>query len=549
MDMPAPQPAAASLLDIRDLHVSYGTHRDRSAALKGVSLSLARGETLAVVGESGSGKSTLAQSIVNLLPAGGRIDDGVIHFDGDDLTDFSQKQMQGIRGAKIGLIPQDPMNSLDPLMRIGAQVGSVLRLHGTAQKRDRKAQVLDLLAVAGLPDPQLTAEQFPHQLSGGMRQRVLIACAIACKPALIIADEPTSALDVTVQKVILDVIQDLAERSGAAVLLITHDLGVASERAQRILVMSHGRVVEQGTTAAVMATPTAEYTRRLLASAPSLSSERLVASLDSERPADEPALMEAKHLRKTFGVPRGAGGQVVAVDDVSFSIPQGRTLAIVGESGSGKSTIARMMMRLEEPESGTVLLDGEDITEVSGRNLRRLRRRFQMVYQNPFGSLSPRLTIEQIIAEPLRLQGVGTAQERRDRVVDLLRDVSMPVDVRVRKVAELSGGQRQRIAIARALAVEPDILVLDEPVSALDVSVQARILELLAELQSRRGLSYLFISHDLAVVRQISNEVIVLERGKVVEQGDTESILGQPRAQYTKRLVSAVPAMARQQSR
>ncbi len=528
---------AAPLLEIADLHTSYGTRRDRTPALLGVSLEVGRGETVAVVGESGSGKSTTAHAVIRLLPPGGRVDGGSIRFDGRELTTVSESRMRSIRGAHIGLIPQDPMSSLNPLTRIGAQVAEAFRVHGMLAP-DPHAQVVELLETAGLPNAERVAGQYPHQLSGGMRQRVLIAIALACSPELVIADEPTSALDVTVQRQILDHIERLTEESGASVLLITHDLGVAADRADRIVVMNRGRIVEHGTTDKVLGSPSDDYTRRLLAAAPSLSSTVLFAPVPPH--ADAKPIVAVEHVRKAFPV-AGAEGELVAVDDVSFAIAAGETLAIVGESGSGKSTTARLLLKLERSDAGTIVLDGTDITSVEGDRMRPYRRAMQMVYQNPYGSLSPRLTIGEIVGEPLHIHGLAGRAERTRVAADLLEQVSLDPAMVSRRAAELSGGQRQRVAIARALALEPRLIVCDEAVSALDVSVQAQILELLARIQRERGVAYLFISHDLAVVRQIAHRVLVMKNGRVVEQGPTAEIFDRPQAEYTRELLQAIP--------
>jgi peptide/nickel transport system ATP-binding protein len=522
------------LLNIRDLAVSYRTRSGTVHAVHGVDLAVGAGQIVAVVGESGSGKSTTAHAAIGLLPRGGRIEAGEITFDGRDLTSLSEKGWRGVRGSEIALIPQDPTVSLNPVHRIGAQVAEVLVIHGFANRRSAAAEAVELLRRAGVPQPELRARQYPHELSGGLRQRALIAVALAGRPKLIIADEPTSALDVTVQRQILDHIDLLAAESGTAVLLITHDLGVAADRASRIAVMSEGEVVEEGPTAEILAVPSQPYTRRLLAAAPSLSSKPL-------RPRQEPGtdiLLAVDGLAKSFG----SGAKAVrAVDGVSFEVPRGQTLALVGESGSGKTTTARMVLRLETPSAGTVAFDGQDITGLGGERLRLLRRRIQLVYQNPYASLNPKFTIADIVSEPLRAFGAGTGAERRARAAELVGQVALPASVLNRRPAELSGGQRQRAAIARALALRPELLVLDEPVSALDVSVQAQILTLLSELQGELGLTYLFISHDLAVVRQIADQVGVMRAGELVELGPAADVLGSPREEYTRQLLAAIP--------
>jgi peptide/nickel transport system ATP-binding protein len=529
------------LLNVERLGVSYPHGSEWVAALHGVSLSIDRGEKVAVVGQSGSGKTTLAQSIIGLISGRGRIDTGRIVFDGMDLTSQTPAALRAVRGAEIGLVPQDPMMSLNPLKKIGSQVGEALRIHKKITKREAAARSVELLRRAGIRSPEMTASHYPHQLSGGMRQRALIAAAIACDPQLIIADEPTSALDVTVQKLILDQIDELAERTGVAVLLITHDLAVASDRADRIVVMKDGRIVETGTTGAVMGAPRSPYTKHLMASAPSMTSPRPVTTAsvaDRSSPADEP-MLEVAHLTKSFRV--AGGSRFTAVDDVSFEVARGTTLGVVGESGSGKSTVARCVMRLEDVDEGTIRLDDLELTALRRHQLRALRPRFQMVYQNPYGSLNPRMAVEQLVVEPIALHGLAPRSQWRDRVAELLEQVALSRTLMRRKPSQLSGGQRQRVAIARALAAAPDLIVLDEPVSALDVSVQRQVLDLLVRLQAEQQLTYVFVSHDLAVVRQIASDVVVMERGKIVDRGVPDRLFSRPTEPYTQRLVNAIP--------
>ncbi|MGQ4376358.1 dipeptide ABC transporter ATP-binding protein [Streptomyces sp. SAS_267] len=534
---------SAPLLEIRGLSVSYRTRDGGTvAAVRGVDLDVWPGQVTAVVGESGSGKSTTAHAITRLLPDNGVIDAGAVRFGRHDLATLSEAELRTVRGARIGLVPQDPTVSLNPVKRIGEQVAEVLRIHGLATRRSAAAEAIGVLGRAGLPDAAVRARQYPHELSGGMRQRALIAVAIAARPELIIADEPTSALDVTVQRVILDHLQHLAEESGTAILLVTHDLGVAAERAQRLVVMAQGRVVEAGATQDVLADPQDTYTRHLLASAPSMTTARRRPSAP-EATADTVPLVEARHLVKEFRLPGTADGPrtLRAVDDVSFAVHRGQTLALVGESGSGKSTTARLVLRLADATAGQVLFDGVDVTASRGARARGLRRRAQLVYQNPYASLDPRFSIGEVITEPLRAFKVGDRASRLARARELLDRVALPPATLERRPAELSGGQRQRVAIARALALSPNLVVCDEPVSALDVSVQAQVLELLAELQAGTGVAYLFISHDLAVVRQIAHQVAVMRAGRVVETGPPEDLFTRPRHEYTRALLAAIP--------
>ncbi|MDJ0401907.1 ABC transporter ATP-binding protein [Rhodococcus erythropolis] len=519
------------LLSVTDLQIAYGAE----PAVSGVSFTVGRGEVVAVVGESGSGKSTTAHAILGLLAGSGHVTGGTVEFEGEQIDSYSDRAWQRIRGARIGLVPQDPTTSLNPVTRIGDQVAEVLRIHGLADRRKARLDAVEVLERAGIDRPEIRARQYPHELSGGMRQRVLIGIALVANPALIIADEPTSALDVTVQRRILDHLDERIAESGAAVLLITHDLGVAADRADRILVMQGGRIVESGRTADILDNPRHEYTKKLLDSAPSLSS----GPVDRPVRQDTSPLLTLTGITKRFNV--GRGSSITAVSEVSLTVPRGQTVSLVGESGSGKSTTARIAVRLEQADAGTISFDGHDITKVKGSDLRELRRKIQLVYQNPYASLDPKLSVQDIVAEPLRAFKVGGRSQQQSRAAELLDQVALPEQFLSRKPAELSGGQRQRVAIARALALKPDLLVLDEPVSALDVSVQAQILALLDELQRELGLTYLFISHDLAVVRQISDVVGVMQAGRLLEIGTTTEIFDNPRNEYTRTLLDAIP--------
>ena len=571
------------LLKVTDLAVTYNSAHGPVHAVTDVSFSVAPGRVTAIVGESGSGKSTSAMATMGLLPANASAS-GKIELNGQDLNRITQQQWRGVRGLKIGLIPQDPGTSLNPVKTIGDSVGEVLRIHrqalGNPSTQERRATVIELLDAVGIDHPELRYNQYPHELSGGMRQRALIAAALATEPDLIIADEPTSALDVTVQQTILDLIDQLREDRGIGVLLITHDLAVASDRADELVVMQSGQVKEAGLTGRILGDPRHPYTRRLLADAPGLTNPvrrpkrarrhagasapatgdpetgapgsevepegktpttgvaRGAGSASSEAPT--PPLLRVSTMSKQFHTARGQEA-FTAVDDVSFSVARGTTHAIVGQSGSGKSTLARMICAFEEPSAGTAYLEGAAINELAEKDPRQLRRRVQMVYQNPYGSLDPRQSIGSAIAEPLRNLSSLSRPQIRAKVTEVLDQVSLPEALANRRAGELSGGQRQRVAIARALVLEPELLVLDEAVSALDVTVQARILELLNELQEELNLTYLFISHDLAVVREISDTVSVMSKGRQVELGFTEEIFNDPQHEFTRQLLRAIP--------
>ncbi|MEB2526604.1 ABC transporter ATP-binding protein [Kocuria rosea] len=573
----APGADAAPLLEVENLAVAFSTMNGPIQAVHEASLILREGRTLAIVGESGSGKSTTAMSVIGLLPGNGRVTGGSVRFAGQELVGLDEARMRRIRGRQIGLVPQDPMSNLNPVTTVGRQVAETLLVHGLATRRDVDEKVVAALAAAGLPEPERRARQYPHEFSGGMRQRALIAIGLACRPRLLIADEPTSALDVTVQRTILDQIERMTEEIGTSVLLITHDLGLAAERAQDIVVMHRGRIVEAGPSARVLEDPQDEYTRRLVQAAPSVAAARVGrqavpspgrtgAGTTAAAPAAAgpsasgptaggvaaPAAQEAagaaareplvvlENLTKVF---KGRLGQAdfTAVQDVSLTVPRGRTVAIVGESGSGKTTTARMLLKLYEPTSGSIRFDGQDVTGLRGRQLAAFRQRVQPIFQDPYSSLNPMFTIGRIVEEPLSTYGRGTRAERQDRVKWLLEEVALPPSTVNRYPNELSGGQRQRVAIARALALQPELIVCDEPVSALDVLVQKQILDLLGRLQDEFGLSYLFISHDLAVVRLISDEVCVMKDGRLVEAGASEEIFTDPQHPYTRQLLASIP--------
>ncbi len=539
------------LLSIRGLKVSFGTGQKQREVVHGVDLDVFPGETVAIVGESGSGKSTTASAVIDLLPGTGSVSGGSIMFDGIDLTTVSRKEMENIRGRRIGYVPQDPMSNLNPVWSIGFQVKEAVRANGLAKSsKDVEKRAVEVLQQAGLADAARRMHQYPHQFSGGMRQRALIGIGLAADPELLIADEPTSALDVTVQRVILDHLATLTREKGTAVLLITHDLGLAADRAEKIIVMNQGEIVESGPSREILENPQHPYTQRLVAAAPSLASQRIQATAEDRGVETTTAVLstaapavEVRGLSKEYKIRQGGFRSELlrAVDDVSFQIPRGKTLALVGESGSGKSTVAKMVLQLEKPTAGEILIDGADVTSLSRREVFDLRGRMQPVFQDPYGSLDPLHSIGSLIAEPLNVHGVGDAASRRARVLELLDQVALPRELASRYPNELSGGQRQRIAIARALALKPSIVVLDEAVSALDVLVQDQILQLLAELQSELDLTYLFITHDLAVVRVSSDLVCVMEQGRIVEQGAVDAIFANPQQEYTQRLLDAIP--------
>jgi peptide/nickel transport system ATP-binding protein len=527
------------LLSVAGLEVRFG---NQAPAVRGVDLTVLSGQTVAVVGESGSGKSTTAAAILGLLPPGGRITAGRVVFDGRDITQADHRLLRSIRGRCIGYVPQDPMTNLNPVWKVGFQIREALRANTDGHGARRRA--VELLAEAGMPDAAKQAGKYPHQLSGGMCQRALIAIGLAGRPQLLIADEPTSALDVTVQRQVLDHLQRLTDELDTALLLITHDLALAAERAGSVVVVHRGVVVESGSAQSILQNPQHEYTKRLVAAAPSLTVRRPARIRPREANRNDDILV-ASELTKTYRESRGAPwrrAEFRAVEAVSFRLRRGSTLAIVGESGSGKSTLARMVLGLLEPTSGSVIFDGTRIDGALNRDkAMAFRRRVQPVFQNPYSSLDPMYSVFRAIEEPLRVHRVGDRKQREHAVRELIDQVALPSSVLGRLPRELSGGQRQRVAIARALALRPEVLVCDEAVSALDVLVQAQILELLADLQTQLGLSYLFISHDLAVIGQIADEVLVMRAGRVVEQAPTEQLFTRPGHEYTRQLLEAIP--------
>ncbi|KTR86275.1 ABC transporter ATP-binding protein [Leucobacter chromiiresistens] len=550
------------ILSVRDLKVEFGVKQERREVLHGVGFDVYPGETVAIVGESGSGKSTTMHAVMNLLPGTGKVSGGSILWQGRELVGIGRRDMEHIRGREIGLVPQDPMSNLNPVWSVGFQVEEAIRSNGLASgKKAVRARAIEVLEQAGLQNAEQRMKQFPHQFSGGMKQRALIGIGLAANPQLLIADEPTSALDVTVQRVVLDHLQGLTQQLGTAVVFITHDLGLAAERAEKLIVMYQGNIVESGPSREILERPQHPYTKRLVSAAPSLASRRIgsdatvptapTRTFDLAALSDEPKpvvqhgepMIEVSDLGKVYKIRKGSFGSedFHAVAGASFTVNRGETMALVGESGSGKSTIAKMVLQLEPPTSGSVRVGGKETRNMSGRELFDLRRTLQPVFQDPYGSLDPLHNIGNTIMEPLKIHRVGDAASRKARVYELLDQVALPRELATRYPNELSGGQRQRVAVARGLALKPDILVLDEAVSALDVLVQAQILDLLAELQRELGLTYLFITHDLAVVRLIADRVCVMQQGRIVEQATTDEVFENPREEYTKNLLAAIP--------
>ena len=543
------------LLELKDLKISFTSSTGVVDAVRGVNLTIYPGQSVAIVGESGSGKSTTAMAVIGLLPGTGKVTGGTILFNGKDITGLSDKEMQHYRGSDIGLVPQDPMSNLNPVWSIGTQVKESLRANNVVEGSEANKRVVELLQEAGLDDAERRAKQYPHEYSGGMRQRALIGIGLAARPKLLIADEPTSALDVTVQRRILDHLEGLTHELGTAVLFITHDLGLAAERASHLVVMHRGRVVESGPSLDILRDPQHPYTQRLVKAAPSLASARIQSAqeqgiesselLAGKAETSDEEVIRVENLTKEFDIrgEKGAKKKLLAVDDVSFSLRKGATLALVGESGSGKSTVANMVLNLLDPTSGKVFYKGTDLSTLGSSELFEMRRKLQVVFQNPYGSLDPMYSIYRCIEEPLVVHKTGNRKEREARVAELLDMVAMPRSTMRRYPNELSGGQRQRIAVARALALNPEVIVLDEAVSALDVLVQNQILQLLAGLQEELDLSYLFITHDLAVVRQTADDVAVMRQGKLVESGTVDEIFANPTESYTRDLIDSVPGL------
>ncbi len=526
------------ILEARNLAVSFKVEGGVVQAVKDVSFALRKGETIAIVGESGSGKSVTARAVMRLLSRRASIaKSSSIILDGQDVVLLKERDMRKLRGSRVSMIFQEPMTSLNPVYTVGSQIAEVIRIHNKVTRTEAMARAKTLLEEVRIPDPEARLKQYPHQLSGGQRQRVMIAMALANRPDILIADEPTTALDVTVQAQILNLIKDLKDKYGMAVILITHDLTVVRQFADRVYVMQHGEVKEHNKTAALFARPQHPYTQRLMASDPKGIARRLS--------GDHPIILAGERVRVTYTLRKGGlfnstYTDLHAVDGLSLDLRRGETLGLVGESGSGKTTFGQALIRLLSPQEGKITFDGQRIDGLTRNQLRPFRARMQIVFQDPFSSMNPRMNVRQVIEEGLIVNGVGKdAADRLQRVQQALEDAGMPTNILTRFPHEFSGGQRQRLAIARAIALEPEFILLDEPTSALDLSVQAQIIELLRKLQRERGLSYLFISHDLKVVRALCHRVIVMQHGKIVEQGPVADVLETPQTDYTKRLVRA----------
>jgi peptide/nickel transport system ATP-binding protein len=537
---------APLLLSVEDLAVEFETAHGPVSALQGVSFSLPQGEVLGIVGESGSGKTVACRSIMRLLSGNARILSGRIAFEGRDMLALDERELSRVRGERVAMIFQNPSTHLDPLMTVGRQVGEALQVHHGVDAAEARRQSIALLADMRIPEPERRVDAYAHQLSGGMRQRVMIAAALACKPSLLLADEPTTALDVTVQAQILDLLKRLRRERGLSIVLVSHDLGVVAQMCDSVVVMKDGKVVESGPVADIVERPRMDYTRRLIASQPALMSP---ASFGTHEGGP---ILSLDNLSVHFPQSRGVGALLAgrarhvvrAVDGVSLSVARGETLGIVGESGSGKSTIARAIVGLAPTHSGGIAFAGESVAGLSGAGRIRFQRAVQMVFQDPFTSLNPAFTVAQTLAEPLRQHRLCKPAEIPARVADLMRKVELPVELLTRRSGQLSGGQRQRVGIARALALEPQLIIADEVTSALDVTIQAQILGLFRKLREVMNLSLVLISHDLAVVRHLCERVAVMRQGRLVEYGTTADIFAAPREAYTRELLAAIPRIA-----
>ncbi|QFT66120.1 Glutathione import ATP-binding protein GsiA [Labrenzia sp. THAF35] len=533
------------VLSVRDLRTDVATPSGRKTVVKGLSFDLKRGETLCIAGESGSGKSITALSIMGLLPEPmARVSGGEVLFQGKNLIKLPEDAMRRIRGGDIAMIFQEPMTSLNPVLTVGRQLREAILAHQDVSGSEANKRALAMLESVRLSEPARRLKQYPHELSGGMRQRVMIAMALACNPKVLIADEPTTALDVTIQAQILQLIRDLQRDFGTAVIMITHDMGVVAEMADRVIVMNHGNIVESGTASDVFERPVDSYTRHLLEAVPKLGAMTGVDSAARKKDQPEAPVLEVEDLVVRFDLHGGLLNRVTsrvhAVEGVSFTLAPGETLGLVGESGCGKSTIGKALMNLV-PWEGSIRVAGQHVGIGSAQEQQRRRRDMQMIFQDPYASLDPRMTVGEIVGEPLVIHGLARGKDLKDKVASLFDRVGLPADVITRHPHEFSGGQRQRICIARALALSPKVIVADESVSALDVSVQARVLDLLQELQEDLGLSYLFISHDMAVVEQVSHRIAVMYLGQIVEMGTRRQVFENPQHDYTKRLLKAVP--------
>ena len=562
------------LLEVENLHISFkGENKQWIETVKGISFTIPKNKTVALVGESGSGKSVTSLAIMGLLPKGQSqiANQSKISFEGKDLLNLSAKEIRKICGKEIAMIFQEPMSSLNPVFTVGDQIAEVLRIHLGMGRKQARVRVLELLREVGIPAPETKIDAYPSQLSGGQQQRVMIAMAIACEPKLLIADEPTTALDVTIQKQIIDLLESLRQRHQMSMLFITHDLALVGEIADEVIVMRHGEIRECGTVEQILEQPQDVYTRALLHCRPQLSTRpyRLPVTSDFMKQdengqlveatnlselnlkqrsrgltGEEQIVLEVKDLKKSFYSRKGLWGrdEFQAVKGISFQLAKGKTLGLVGESGSGKTTIGLLLMRLHEATGGQALIGGKDILAMTEKEFSQYQRKIQIIFQNPYASLNSRFTIGQILLEPMRIHGIGQNDaERKKMALELLEKVSLPIDAYDRYPHEFSGGQRQRIAIARCLTLKPEILICDESVSALDVSVQAQVLNLLQDLQDEFGLSYIFISHDLSVVKYISDQVMVMNHGELVEIANSDELYLHPQHEYTKKLLNAIP--------